>query len=64
MVKTYHEVCYVGNDINDLECMKFVGLSCAVKDAHPEVLRIPNSSAQFCLLFYRDAYRDGISVYP
>ena len=36
------EVCYVGNDINDLECMKFVGLSCAVKDAQPEVLKAAN----------------------
>ncbi|WP_376691967.1 cytidylyltransferase domain-containing protein [Wenzhouxiangella sp. EGI_FJ10409] len=29
---------YVGNDINDLECMGWVGLSAAPCDAHPDVL--------------------------
>ena len=28
---------YVGNDLNDVECMKFVGLPFAVADAFPEV---------------------------
>ncbi|HKN71097.1 MAG TPA: HAD hydrolase family protein [Terriglobales bacterium] len=28
---------YVGNDVNDIECMKFVGLPFAVADAFPEV---------------------------
>jgi YrbI family 3-deoxy-D-manno-octulosonate 8-phosphate phosphatase len=28
---------YVGNDVNDVECMKFVGLPFAVADAFPEV---------------------------
>mgnify|MGYP005832476315 CR=1 FL=1 len=31
------QVAYVGNDINDIECMKLVGLPIAVADAHPEV---------------------------
>lgn len=31
-------VIFVGNDINDLECMKFVGCGVAVKDAYPEVI--------------------------
>jgi len=31
-------VCYVGNDINDLECMKAVGLAVAVADSAAEVL--------------------------
>lgn len=31
-------VVYVGNDINDLECMRLVGCSVAVADAHPAVL--------------------------
>ena len=30
------ETIYVGNDVNDLSCMKFVGLACAVADAYPE----------------------------
>ncbi len=34
-----HEVAYVGNDRNDLECLAHVGLPIAVADAWPEVLR-------------------------
>jgi N-acylneuraminate cytidylyltransferase len=32
-------VVYVGNDINDLECLRAVGCGAAVADAHPEALR-------------------------
>ena len=32
-----NEVIYMGNDINDCECMEFVGLSVAPADAHPAV---------------------------
>jgi 3-deoxy-D-manno-octulosonate 8-phosphate phosphatase (KDO 8-P phosphatase) len=32
------EVAYLGNDINDLDCMAQVGLPAAVSDAYPEVL--------------------------
>jgi N-acylneuraminate cytidylyltransferase len=32
-------VVYVGNDINDLDCMDQVGFSVGVADAHPDVLR-------------------------
>ena len=32
------DVIYIGNDINDLECMNVVGCSVAVADAVPEVL--------------------------
>src|SRR5262249_34124561 len=32
------EVVYVGNDVNDLECMRFVGCAVAVADAHPDVM--------------------------
>lgn len=32
-------VVYVGNDINDLECMRAVGCGAAVGDAHPDALR-------------------------
>lgn len=31
-------IAYVGNDVNDLECMRMAGLPVAVADAHPEVL--------------------------
>ena len=32
--------CYVGNDINDLECLKYVCFPVAVSDSYPEVLEI------------------------
>jgi N-acylneuraminate cytidylyltransferase len=31
---------FVGNDVNDLACMQYVGCSVAVADAHPDVLRV------------------------
>lgn len=31
------EIAYVGNDVNDLECLRWVGLPIAVADAVPEV---------------------------
>jgi YrbI family 3-deoxy-D-manno-octulosonate 8-phosphate phosphatase len=33
------DVIYVGNDINDLDCMRLVGCGVAVADAHPDVRR-------------------------
>lgn len=33
-----NEVAFVGNDINDLECLDCVGLPIAVSDASPEVI--------------------------
>jgi len=42
------EVCYVGNDVNDIDCMKFVGLSCAVKGASPQVLKIADYVTKNC----------------
>jgi YrbI family 3-deoxy-D-manno-octulosonate 8-phosphate phosphatase len=35
-----HEIAYVGNDLNDLECMQWVGTPIAVADAMPEILGI------------------------
>lgn len=32
-------IAYVGNDVNDLECLGWVGLPIAVADAHPLVIR-------------------------
>lgn len=33
-------VIYVGNDVNDLECMRFVGFPVAVGDAYPQVKQV------------------------
>ena len=32
------EVAFVGNDINDLQCLQAVGLPIVVRDAHPDVV--------------------------
>jgi 3-deoxy-D-manno-octulosonate 8-phosphate phosphatase (KDO 8-P phosphatase) len=32
------QVAFVGNDINDLPCLKSVGLPIVVRDAHPDVI--------------------------
>lgn len=37
---TLADVAYMGNDINDLECMQAVGLAIAPADAEPPILRI------------------------
>ncbi len=37
---TSSEIAYVGNDLNDLECLEWVGLPIGVSDAVPEVLRV------------------------
>ncbi len=41
-LKSQH-VAYVGNDVNDLECMEWVGLGIAVADAHAEAMAIADS---------------------
>lgn len=33
-------IAYVGNDINDLQCMDWVGLAIAVNDAEPEICEV------------------------
>lgn len=33
------EIAYMGNDINDLGCLKKVGLPVCVSDSHPDVLK-------------------------
>lgn len=37
---SHREVAYVGNDINDVECMELVELPISVSDGFPEVKRI------------------------
>ena len=34
------QVAYIGDDMPDYECMKYIGLSIAVKDAHPTILNV------------------------
>jgi len=34
------EVCFIGNDLNDLDCIKKAGIGVAVRDAFPEVKKI------------------------
>lgn len=34
----FNQVIYVGNDLNDLECIKKAGIGVAVPDSHPKIL--------------------------
>ncbi len=36
-------VCFIGNDVNDLEAMKHVGFAVAPADAHPDVIKAAKS---------------------
>lgn len=36
----HSKVCFVGNDVNDIDCIKTAGIGIAVADAHPEVIKI------------------------
>lgn len=38
---TLEEVCYVGDDVNDLDLLSAVGLPCCPPNARPEVLAVP-----------------------
>jgi YrbI family 3-deoxy-D-manno-octulosonate 8-phosphate phosphatase len=38
------QVAYVGNDVNDAECLRVVGLPIVVQDAHPSVFPL----ARYC----------------
>lgn len=33
-------IAFMGNDINDIECLKIVGLPVCVADSHPDVIKI------------------------
>jgi YrbI family 3-deoxy-D-manno-octulosonate 8-phosphate phosphatase len=43
---TLDEVAFVGNDINDRDCLKCVGLPIVVQDAHPDVLGLAKYRTQ------------------
>ena len=34
------EVCYIGNDINDTECIEFAGIGVAVADSNSKVIEV------------------------
>lgn len=34
-----HQIAFMGNDINDIECLKVVGLPVCVADAYPDILK-------------------------
>jgi YrbI family 3-deoxy-D-manno-octulosonate 8-phosphate phosphatase len=36
------KVCYIGNDVNDIECIEEAGIGVAVADSNPKVLEIAN----------------------
>ena len=60
----YDQVAYIGNDINDLECIENVGLPVAVADAYPEILEKSKlilkrkggegAVREFCDLLYKE----------
>ena len=37
----FADVCYVGDDINDIDLLRVVGLPCCPPNARPEVLALP-----------------------
>jgi len=37
---TPEQVAYIGDDMPDFECLNYVGLSIAVSDAHPAILKV------------------------
>jgi len=43
---TKEEVCYVGNDVNDLDCVKEAGVGVAVSDSHPSLLDVADYITQ------------------
>jgi N-acylneuraminate cytidylyltransferase len=56
---------YVGNDVNDLPCMRLVGCAVAVADAHPAVLAeadvvLPEPGGNGAVRFLADAILDRL----
>ena len=39
---SFDEVCYVGDDVNDIDLLSAVGMPCCPPNARPEVKAIPN----------------------
>jgi YrbI family 3-deoxy-D-manno-octulosonate 8-phosphate phosphatase len=36
------QVCFIGNDLNDIECIKAAGIGVGVADSHASVLKVAN----------------------
>lgn len=58
------EVAYMGNDLNDMQCIAFAGLAIAPADAHPEILRhadlvTPQRGGQGAIRQVADWYLDA-----
>ena len=64
------EIAFVGNDINDVECLEHVGVAVVVADAYPEVRLLADivlerdggkgAVREFCDLFWRSrSQREG-----
>jgi 3-deoxy-D-manno-octulosonate 8-phosphate phosphatase (KDO 8-P phosphatase) len=59
----WKQVAYVGDDINDLECLQHAGLSASPSDAHPRVLAAVNvvlerEGGMGCLREFIDRFLD------
>lgn len=42
----FEDVVYIGNDVNDVACMKAVGVACSVQDSYPEAIEVSNYRCQ------------------
>ncbi len=40
------KVCFIGNDVNDIDCIKNAGIGVAVADSHKSVLKIADYVTQ------------------
>ena len=59
------DTIYVGNDVNDLPCMRLVGCAVAVADSHPSVLAeadvvLPEPGGNGAVRFLADAILDRL----
>jgi len=59
------DTIYVGNDVNDLPCMRLVGCAVAVADSHPSVLTeadvvLPERGGNGAVRFLADAILDRL----
>ena len=54
------EVAYMGNDINDIDCIQFAGIGVAVSDSAPQVLNVADYIT--CKKGGRGAIREFIDI--
>ena len=46
----FSDIAYMGNDINDIDCLKKSGLSIVVNDSHPEILKYGDYKTDFLMV--------------